>query len=151
MLPASPKNSRKNLRMVKLYYEIWVDILVGAIDKNVKGWKLYTMIIFVFCQSIVFMNFIVIFELCIIHQKFYDLDFLGENWNSIPDGFKGIILYAMPFLVVNYFSIFYNNRYKELIKKYEYHQGKYFINYILISGSIGFLGILTLFLCLKPK
>ena len=132
--------------MLKLYYLIWVDLVFIPSKNNSKNWKFYTMLIMVFCQSIVFMPCIVIFELKIAYFKFYDLNFLfGEEWDKLPNGLKGVILYVLPFVIFNYFMIFYKRRYEQLIQQYEYKKGKYVLNTILISGGIAIIGNLLLF------
>lgn len=135
--------------MLKLYYEIWVDFIFVPSQNNTKYWKFYTMLMFVFCQSIVFMPCIIIFQLNIIHYKFYDLYFIFGD--KVPDGLHGLVLYVLPFIIFNYFMIFFKNKYKELIVKYEYKKGKYLVNYILISGGLAFAGILLMFILLRPK
>lgn len=136
-------------KMLKLYYEIWVDFIYVPSQNNTKYWKFYTMLMFVFCQSIVFMFGIIVFELKIINYKFYDLYFIFGN--KVPEGLHGFILYALPFIIFNYFMIFYKNRYKQLIVRYEYKKGKYLVNYILISGGIAFIGIFLLFILFNPS
>jgi hypothetical protein len=45
------------------------------------------------------------------------------------------ISYLLPFLLLNYFLIFYKDKYKELIKLYPSYDGKLFLKYFL--GSLG--------------
>jgi hypothetical protein len=49
----------------------------------------------------------------------------------------------LPFLTLNYFLIFYKEKYNQLVSKYKYHNGKLFVAYFLSS-----IGILPLyFIC----
>ena len=137
--------------MLKLYYEIWVDFVYVPSKKNHKFWKFYVMLIMVFCQGNVFMVIMTIVQVHIFRSNFYDLHFLfGERWDKVPGGLQGIIMLNLPFVILNYFTIFYKNRYEKLILKYEYKKGKYVLNTILISGGIVLLAILILFIFVTP-
>jgi hypothetical protein len=53
---------------------------------------------------------------------------------SLIDGFSSFFLsYLFPFLLLNYFLIFYKDRYKTLICSYPSNGGKLFLKYFLGS------------------
>lgn len=45
------------------------------------------------------------------------------------------ISYLLPFILLNYFMIFYKEKYKRLITHYPYYVGKLYLKYFL--GSLG--------------
>lgn len=124
---------------MNLYYRIWVDAIVKLRSRpqNAGLWKIFAM---TFISMAMALNLVLI--LFIIN----DLGII-KGIAKIPidvfpgsriDGFFSFFLsYLLPFLLLNYFLIFYKNRYKELVKRYPSYDGKVFLRYFL--GSLGAL------------
>ncbi|MCD6068925.1 MAG: hypothetical protein K0S33_3751 [Bacteroidetes bacterium] len=68
----------------------------------------------------------------ILGYYFYhiELDFLPRYLSNVV---SGIVLFALPVVLMNYFLIFHNHRYKQLQQKYPYYKGKLFMTYFLVS------------------
>ena len=121
-------------RMITLYYKIWTDIIIRAtlIPANKQNWKRMTMVFMTTCMTLNFLLFMTILQRHILGNYFYDIDF-----DSLPERVENIlsfsILFIVPMLILNYSLIFRNDRYKKLIEKYRYHNGKLFLTYFLIS------------------
>lgn len=116
-----------------LYYRIWVDCIVRlkSIDTNKTDWKLKSMAI----MSIA-MTFNLVLVLVVLQKNifgfFYEINigFLSGHENYI---LTMLILYLAPIVLLNYLSIFRQNRYERLIEKYPYKNGKLSLTYFLIS------------------
>lgn len=124
---------------MNLYYNIWTDCIKKAQSqpRNKDDWKVYTLL---------FMSIAMTFNLIFLLFIFSEINII----NTIPilkinitgitylDGFlRFFISYLLPFLLINYFFIFYRNRYLKILQKYKYYNGRLFIVYFL--GSIGIL------------
>lgn len=59
------------------------------------------------------------------------------------------ISYMLPFLILNYFFIFYKNKYQNLIKDYPYSNGKYIKRFIFGAGLIPIFFIIIIFFLYK--
>jgi hypothetical protein len=80
-----------------------------------------------------------------INFSFYEFNiFPGDRL----DGMLGGLVYFSPFLIVNYLLIFWRDRYKILIEKYEYKYGNYGLIYIL-GTSIVFAILALIFIIWK--
>jgi hypothetical protein len=119
--------------MLRLYYRIWVDCIKRAKSQpaNKKNWPLGT---------ILSMSIAMAFNLALIMILLEYLSghfFYTINMNFLPRQvgylFNFIILFFLPCLMLNYFLIFQNKHYLELLKKYPYYKGKLFFGYFLLS------------------
>lgn len=122
---------------MNLYYKIWVDALVKlrSLPKNEGIWKFYAM---------AFISMSMAFNLILILFILNDLGIIKGFFKITIDVFPGekidgflsfFISYLLPFLLLNYFLIFYKNKYQELVRVCPYYEGKLFLKYFL--GSIG--------------
>jgi len=113
--------------MRNIYYEIWVDAIIW--EKNTNGkrrnWKPYTLIPISLFQGI---NILTICFWCHIPL------FINIHIFKPIDGFLSYSISGLiPFITLNYFIIFYKQRYEILIEKYKYHNGKLYLWYFLFS------------------
>ncbi len=126
--------ARATKRMITLYYKIWVDCIIRAtsIPGNKQNWKLMTMIFMTTCMTLNLLLFMTVLQKHILHNYFYKIncDFLPERIENIV---SFAILFVCPPAILNYLLIFQNDRYKKLLKKYRYHNGKLFLTYFSIS------------------
>jgi hypothetical protein len=125
---------------MKLYYELWTDCIKKArsLPKNKSDWKIYTLI---FMSMAMALNLGFILILLILHfdARFYyypvPIDvFPGTKIDAFISFF---ISFLLPFLLINYYFIFYKEKYKEILLKNKYRNGKLFLSYFF--GSIGVL------------
>ena len=125
--------------MIQLFYTIWGDCLNGmkANPKNKYTWKLWAMVSMVFCQIVNFMFLDILVDHYILHLDFYNKIYLNIFNNSGVNMFLNfLILLVLPFLIINYFLIFYKQKYKSIMNKYPYRNGRYFIWYLCLSGLV---------------
>jgi hypothetical protein len=132
--------------MLSTYYKIWVDAIV--LERAKKGeqgnWKAFTIIPISLLQGINLLT--VIFLIRIITHKgipvVLSLDIFRER--AINTFLAGALTFFIPFVILNYLLVFYNERYQYLLKVYHDCKGKLYRNYFLWS-----VGIIVIPLILK--
>jgi hypothetical protein len=126
------------------FYVIWVDA-IRSIRKNHpkdKNWKPKVFAILTWINAInywMIIAWIDFFEVLQVPKFQFDL----LNIKFLNGALSFLIIFASPFLVLNYFLIFYKDRYKWLLDKYPYQKYRWSAIYsftILITALIsGFL------------
>lgn len=127
--------------MKNIYYLIWVDIITSAKMRHPEStdWKFSLFVLITMCNSL---NIYTIYIWIRFFRKIsylINIDiFPGTILNNAASIF---IQFASPFIFLNYFLIFYNNRYKKLIIKYPNKKGKLAVIYSLCSIWIFFISM----------
>ncbi len=123
---------------MSLYYKIWVDGIVKLRSRpqNAGLWKFFAMTFtsMAMALNLVFILFI-LSDLGIttgILKISVNL-FLGTRLDAFVSFF---ISYLLPFLLINYFLIFYKEKYKKLINRYPYYGGKLYMRYFVSSMGV---------------
>lgn len=132
--------------MLNAYYRLWVDVIAfeKAKKNNKVNWKPYSLV------PVSLLMGINLFTLLywtneLTHHNLPVLLVAGVFNNRLIDIFISIIImYFIPFLLLNYLVIFYNQRYEKLMKIYPNTHGKVYRKYALTS-----LGLLAIPLILK--
>lgn len=119
---------------MRLYYLIWVDLILRAQSQpaNKHNWRIMTLAYMTIIMALDLVFIITIIEKAIVGYNFYDFE-IPVLPQKIGDPISFVILFAIPPLVINYMLIFRNRRYEKLIKKYEYHDGKLAVTYMLLG------------------
>ncbi len=120
--------------MLGLYYRIWVDCIQRAKSQpaNLNNWKTGSLILMTISMSMNMLLISTILERYILHTYFYKIEILGVP-NYLNNVLIFILLYIAPCYLINILLVFRNNKYKLLIKKYPYYNGKLFITYFVTS------------------
>lgn len=84
--------------------------------------------------------FIILYVEQLIDYSFYDFK-IPIIPHEIGDPLSFVILFVGPPLLLNYILIFRNQRYKKLVRKYKYHEGKLGITFLLLALSIPVIAI----------
>jgi hypothetical protein len=84
--------------------------------------------------------FIIIFLESLFGYYFYDFK-IPIIPQKIGDPISFVILFVGPPLLLNYLLIFRNHRYKKLMKKYKYHEGKLGITFLLLALFIPLIAL----------
>jgi hypothetical protein len=130
--------------MKNIYYIIWVDSILRfkkSLPKD-KDWKVKIFLINTWVNAL---NFWII----IIWLKFfrvYDIPLISLSifpGTLLNDFFSFAIEFALPFGVLNYFLIFYRDRYKKILEKYSAPKRKYAYIY---SVSIALFALFSAFI-----
>lgn len=104
--------------MKNLYYLIWVDSIVNSKDyrRNDVMWKTNVFFLITTIGSLNLFTVLLWIEYFGVDtQKFL---FTFKSNSTIVSAVGGFLNFALPIALVNYLSIFYKDRYLELIKKY---------------------------------
>ncbi|MDB4923933.1 MAG: hypothetical protein JWQ54_5916 [Mucilaginibacter sp.] len=129
--------------MFNIYYKIWVDAIVFEQTKNGqrRNWKTFTLLPVSVIQGINLLT-ILFWTRALTHAKiplFFDINiFNTKGLNTLIPA----LLFFMPFIVLNYLLIIYNQRYENLIAKYKYYNGKLYLGYFLFSTGVFILPII---------
>lgn len=131
--------------MLSMYYKIWVDAI--TLEKSKRGkdinWKTITLISISVLQGLNLLVLLYLLRL-LSHHKMPVLLPVNIFNMYLLNGFVSIILtFFIPFVILNYLLIFYNNRYMALLKSYNDSNGKLYRAYFL--WSIGIIVIPILF------
>ncbi len=116
--------------MNNIYYMIWANAILSFKKNNPdrKDWKL---VLFFYITWMHALNFWIVF----IWLKFFNIlsiplisidIFPGK---LINDFFAFTIEFALPFGIINYFLIFYNNNYDRILQKYNNMKIRYALIY----------------------
>ncbi len=121
--------------MLRLYYKIWTDAIVQEQSKpdRKRVWKLYTIIPISILEGF---NLLTIFYwMRIIVNRHLLILMPVHIFNARPlNGFISVLItYFIPFLLLNYLLIIFNDRWKKLIKIYGDENGKLYKRYTLIT------------------
>jgi hypothetical protein len=118
---------------MKLYYKIWVDLIVLAKKNPLRkeDWKWMVQLYMGMGMAINFITFMAIFQRNIIEYDFYWLNFLENSYINVLLNF--FILFFLPAIIINYLFIFKNNKYEFLINKFKAHNGYLFAGYFGVS------------------
>jgi len=117
------------------YYKIWVDAIttLRAVPANKKVWKFYAMISISMAMALNLLLIMAIFQKYILQISFDNLQINIFHNQAADTFFTFFTFFLLLPLIINYFLIFRNNRYNQLITKYKYYNGKLFLSYSIIS------------------
>jgi len=79
-----------------------------------------------------FVLVVLLLERCIPWLSHYELKVPVVS-DYVSNVISYVVLFILPCASINYLLIFRHRRYKKLLKKYPYYQGKLFVAYFLIS------------------
>jgi len=121
--------------MKNIYYNFWVKVIINA-KKNKSEGEVWKFPLFVVITAINSLNLFVL-NLCLRILNidiFSRMNFFNITPGTIMNNVMIFILeYSLPFILLNYFLIFYKNRYVILIEKYPPDNSKFPVIYVIIS------------------
>jgi hypothetical protein len=126
---------------MRLFYLIWVDIILRVKSQpvNKNDWQLKSLAYMTVAMALDFF-FIITYIEVILGYNFYDFK-IPIIPQEIGDPISFVILFVGPPLLLNYMLIFRNQRYKKLIRKYKYHEGKLGVTFILLAVFVPVIAI----------
>lgn len=126
--------------MRNLYYRIWVDGIIKIKENPLRkdDWKWMIQAFVGIAMALNFVLILFIINFLGLTDKILILEFNLIPFKKINNFLRFFVGYMFPFFIVNYFFIFYKNKYKKLIEIYPYNNGKLFSKYMLIS-TFGFI------------
>lgn len=135
--------------MRNYYYIFWADSIkrIKKFHPKKRDWKIS---LYVLNSWIHALNLYIIFLWLKYFQVFsFKLPDINFFPGDMIDGFLSFALvFATPFFIINYFLIFYKDRYQKIIEKYHVENGNYAMPYSMIIVFGAFIsaiiyGILT--------
>lgn len=124
--------------MLNTYYRIWVDAITQ--ERSKKGdngsWKAFTIIPISLLMGVNLLTLIFILRL-LTHGSVpivVPLDIF--RYRAVNTFIAGAFTFFIPFLVLNYLLVFYNERYQKLQNLYRSNEGKSYRNYFFISVGV---------------
>lgn len=125
--------------MLKLYYSIWSDAILSFKKHHPdrKDWKftLWFYISFIHGMNLwiftIWLKYFNIFDFPLIKITLFP----GDMLNSF---FGFILSFVAPFLIINYFFVFYKSNYLKINKKYG-RPKKYAFYYTVTVAILGFI------------
>lgn len=130
--------------MLSIYYKIWVDAITQErAKKGTDGnWKAFTIIPISLIQGVNLLTFLFILRFFTDIPILFTIDLTRDK--AINAFIAGLFVFFIPFVILNYLLIFYNDRYNKLMNLYPSRGSKIYRNYVLIS-----LGIIVIPFVLK--
>ena len=129
---------------INLYYKVWADCIMWfkIISQQEKSWKRLTMVYMSIAMTI---NFLVIMSIIQRHILKHDLYGIGNFPGTIlGNTFQFFVLYFLPMVIINYFFIFNNDRYKNILNKYKTYKGRLFFTYLSVSLLLPLIVLIVL-------
>lgn len=119
--------------MKNYYYMIWADAILSfrRYHPDNTNWKIGTFLLQTSMNALnlwIVLLWLKFFNILVIPDFSIDI-FPISNLNTL---LEFTIEFASPFLLLNYFLIFYKNRYEKIIAKYNQTETRYAGNYSLI-------------------
>ncbi len=121
--------------MKNLYYILWVDTIVNskAYQNKESDWKSTAYFLITVANAL---NFFVL----LLWLDFYNINarkflFIFDSNSLLLNALGGFVNFGLAFAILNYYAIFYKNRYLKLIVKYSSPYNGY-LGLIYILGSI---------------
>lgn len=127
--------------MRTLYYSVWADIITRTRRKkaNVPNWKLYTIVPMSLLPGINLFTLFLWMKVLVNHNLPLVLPVDIFNNRLINGAVSMVVTFFIPFVILNYLLLFYNNHYEQVLKQYHSHDGRLYRKYVLIS-----LGVLVI-------
>ncbi|KAF0201207.1 MAG: hypothetical protein FD170_2815 [Bacteroidetes bacterium] len=119
--------------MKNLYFELWVDAIVNAKDykMNAPGWKSSTLWLLTTANALNVMLVLLWLDFFKIYKHNFFFNFHSD---SFAVGLLEIFFNVFaPIGIINYFLIFFRDRYKRLMSRHTHYNGKLALYYSLTS------------------
>ena len=132
--------------MLNLYYKIWAGAINGqrsseAIVRQAFNWQTTSLLVVSLPMAINLASIDMILERYIFHTKLlYKLNINIFPGNRIDYALTFYILFGLVPLTLNYFLIFYKDKYKKILDKHKKPNVKIFLIYYMISFLL-FMGL----------
>lgn len=126
---------------MNFYYRLWSELFYIIKTKNgYENWKSIAMTLMTVPMSLNLLIISIVFQKYILGINIYriDMDFLPPKINGFVNFF---CLYILPNLIINYFLIFYRDRFKKILTNPKYLDSRksIFLPYLFFSLIIPLL------------
>ena len=134
---------------MQIYYRVWSDAIKAAIktDKDgIGGWKSVLLIIFSVSQGINILTIMLWIKVLFKIEMNVFINFNLFQGNMLNNFLSIFITLFLPFLILNYYLIFYKSKYKVIMEKYhgfKTKEGLIFMIYFIVSMAIFLLPVIV--------
>lgn len=124
--------------MKKIFYSVWADAINYERIKNggESHWKLFT---FAYMSVLLGLNILAILTVIKFFAGYNLADKVMEQLGIVTKNGKlqnllwSIIMLFIPSSIINYFLVFYRQKYEYILKNYDFKNGKFLIIYVSIT------------------
>ena len=129
-------------KIMNIYYLIWTDAIVGFRKHNPKrrDWKISLFIVQTICNALNLWAILLWLKFFDVFSFIIEIDFFPGTIFDSASGF--IVQFASPFILLNYFLIFHNDRYKKILERYPHKNGTLAMMYTICSALTGFISMI---------
>jgi hypothetical protein len=126
------------LNMLSLYYKIWVDAirLTKSSKTESENWKMFTIIPISVLQGVNLLTLLFWIRWLSHKETTVVLPMNLFNVVLLNDFVSVILTFFLPFVILNYLLIFYNNKYSQLLKTYTGRGGKLYLWYMALTLGV---------------
>jgi hypothetical protein len=126
---------RKKKFMLRAYYKLWVDAIIAQKTKRDRqsSWKAFTIVPISVMMGINLFTLLYWINVLTHHELPVILVVKFSSDTLINIFLSAILMFFVPFLLLNSLVIFYNNKFESLVKTYKANNGKWYRNYYLAS------------------
>jgi hypothetical protein len=123
---------------MRWYYLLWADAIYAGKSGGYKdNWQYKGL----FIMSVV-MFLIIRTPFILMHNEYMWLRIPGWSESEVLSNFQNGINWCLPFVILNYFLIFYKDKWKEIEKKYPHSNKKLFFTFGGLAVLLGFGSVL---------
>jgi len=124
--------------MLSLYYKIWADAirLTKSSKTESENWKMFTIIPISILQGVNLLTLLFWIRWLSDKETAIILPMKLFNVGLLNDFVSIILTFFLPFVILNYLLIFYNDRYNDLLKTYRGRGGKLYLWYMALTLGI---------------
>ena len=128
--------------MANLYYKLWADAIWYETSKHkmFRNWQAYTMVGISISQGLNLAFIFICIGSFVPIQVFMSMDIFPGS--ILITAAAGIFTLFVPFVILNYFLIFYKKKYLKLINQYSPKGGKLYIGYFIGSSALFILPLI---------
>ena len=128
-----------------LYYRIWADAIVSQKAKKAEqtNWKLYTLVPLSLIMGINLFTFFYWMRVVVDRNLLLYMPVNIFNAHPLNSFISVVITFFVPFALLNYLVIFNNDRYNDVLKRYNGEGGKLYRKYVLYSFGIAIIPIVV--------
>jgi hypothetical protein len=124
---------------MKYYYLLWSDVIFAFKNGPYKNdWKNKTAFIM---AALMFLNIKTPFILA--HSNYMWLNIDGWLEHEVYKNVLNAINWFLPFIILNYYFIFYKDKWKQIEKRYPHSNKRILKRYFLFSFFLGFGSVIT--------
>jgi hypothetical protein len=130
--------------MPNIYYEIWADAIQVTKKNDSEQWKAATLIPMSVIEGINLLALLLLLRIISNGELPVVMEVKLTHISIINYAVSILLTFFLPFVLLNYLLIFYNDRYQQITNFYKGKNGRLYLRYVLAS-----LGVIVVPLVIK--